>query len=259
MKNTRIYGKSPYNIVVVHGGPGGPGQMAPVAKRLAKTKGVIEALQTKDSIKGQTSELKSIINRKANAPVTLIGHSWGAMLCCILAAQNPGLIRKLILISCPPLEHKGSKITAFNRFKRLNPTQRKKLHDLLHKLDDPNCTKKDKIFAQLGRQTLKTDCYEMISSTDDVIAYQHHIFEKVWKEAEGLRLNGKFLKIAAKIATPVLIIHGDCDPHPFASVRRTFKGAVGEVEFELLGRCGHYPWLERHARDKFFLVLKDAL
>ena len=32
MKNLRKYGKPPFNVAVIHGGPGVPGEMAPVAR-----------------------------------------------------------------------------------------------------------------------------------------------------------------------------------------------------------------------------------
>lgn len=40
MTNPRIYGKAPYSIVVIHGGPGAPGQVAPVARELSENFGV---------------------------------------------------------------------------------------------------------------------------------------------------------------------------------------------------------------------------
>ncbi|MCL4543887.1 MAG: alpha/beta hydrolase, partial [Chloroflexi bacterium] len=35
MENLRTYGKPPFRIAVIHGGPGVPGGMAPVAKELS--------------------------------------------------------------------------------------------------------------------------------------------------------------------------------------------------------------------------------
>jgi len=32
MKNLRKYGKAPFSIAAIHGGPGAPGEMAPVAR-----------------------------------------------------------------------------------------------------------------------------------------------------------------------------------------------------------------------------------
>ena len=57
MKNLRIYGNKPFSVAVIHGGPGAPGEMAPVARELASVKGVLEPLQTADSLEGQVDEL----------------------------------------------------------------------------------------------------------------------------------------------------------------------------------------------------------
>ena len=46
MKNPRLYGSAPFNIAVIHGGPGAPGEMAPVARELSSLRGVLEPLQT---------------------------------------------------------------------------------------------------------------------------------------------------------------------------------------------------------------------
>jgi len=36
MENPRKYGNRPYEVALVHGGPGAAGEMAPVAKELSK-------------------------------------------------------------------------------------------------------------------------------------------------------------------------------------------------------------------------------
>ena len=72
MKNLRKYGQPSYNVVVIHGGPGASGEMAPVAKKLSKTHGVLEPLQTMNTIIGQVQELFSVLKEKADFPVTLI-------------------------------------------------------------------------------------------------------------------------------------------------------------------------------------------
>ena len=56
----RKYGKPPYSVAVVHGGPGAPGSMAPVARELAKHCGVIEHLESATTIDGQVGELHDV-------------------------------------------------------------------------------------------------------------------------------------------------------------------------------------------------------
>src|SRR5258708_29599404 len=98
MRNLRIYGQSPFTVAVLHGGPGAPGTMAPVARELATEWGVLEPLQTADSLDGQVEELRAVLDEHADLPVTLIGSYWRAMLGYIVAARYPAHVRKLILV-----------------------------------------------------------------------------------------------------------------------------------------------------------------
>ncbi|MDX9985854.1 MAG: alpha/beta hydrolase, partial [Dehalococcoidales bacterium] len=106
MDNLRMHGQEPFNIAVVHGGPGARGEMYPVARELSSETGVLEPLQTECSVEGQVEELKDILESSGNPPVVLIGFSWGAWLSYILNARYPLLVKKLILVSSGPFEEK---------------------------------------------------------------------------------------------------------------------------------------------------------
>lgn len=41
MKNLRKFGKKPFNVAVIHGGPGAAGKMAPVAEKLSIKSGIL--------------------------------------------------------------------------------------------------------------------------------------------------------------------------------------------------------------------------
>ena len=51
MENLRKYGKAPFSIVVVHGGPGAAGEMAPVAQELKASGGILLDMCRMDKIK----------------------------------------------------------------------------------------------------------------------------------------------------------------------------------------------------------------
>src|SRR5262245_32734300 len=98
MAQVRMYGAAPFGVAVLHGGPGAPGTMAPVARELADERGVLEPLQTAASLQGQVDELRTVLEAHAALPATLIGSSWGAMLGFIFAAYHPAAVKKLILV-----------------------------------------------------------------------------------------------------------------------------------------------------------------
>lgn len=61
MKNVRTYGTAPFQVAVIHGGPGAPGEMAPVARELSLLCGVLEPLQTKTTVAEQVEELATVL------------------------------------------------------------------------------------------------------------------------------------------------------------------------------------------------------
>ena len=124
MINPRRYGSAPFHVAVVHGGPGAAGEMAAVAEELCSDRGVLEPLQTEESLQRQVEELKSQLQEHANLPVTLIGFSWGAWLSLILAAQYPDLVSRLILIGSGPFEEKYVHKIMETRLSRLRGAER---------------------------------------------------------------------------------------------------------------------------------------
>jgi len=119
MKNLRKYGNRPFNLAVIHGGPGAPGEMAPVARELSSVRGVLEPLQTATMLEGQVQELKAVLEMNGDLPVTLIGFSWGAMLSFIFTARYHTFVKKLILIASGAYEEKYAVDIMKTRLSRL--------------------------------------------------------------------------------------------------------------------------------------------
>jgi len=71
--------------------------------------------------------------------------------------------------------------------------------------------------------------------------------------------SGKLLELGKSIKCPVVAIHGDYDPHPAEGVAEPLSRILKDFRFILLEKCGHRPWLERSARDRFYSILKQEL
>ena len=255
MKNLRKYGNGPFNVAVIHGGPGAPGEMAPVARELSSISGVLEPLQTAATVEGQVRELRAVLEKYADPPVTLIGFSWGAMLGFIFAARYPAQVKKLILISSGAYEEKYSTGIMEVRLSRLNEEERQELFSLMAALDNPAVEDKNTSMARLGELMFKADSYSPLPHDSQVLEYQHDIFHSVWEQASEMRSSGKLLELGKKIQCPVVAIHGDYDSHPYQGVREPLSRILKNFRFILLKNCGHYPWLEKNARDKFYNIL----
>ncbi len=261
IENLRKYGEAPFGVAVVHGGPGAAGEMAPVARKLSSRRSVLEPLQTARSLEEQVAELKAVLDRCADLPVTLIGFSWGAWLSFILAAQYPAAVRKLILVGSGPFEEGYARGIMDLRLNRLEEADRNAALCAMDRLEDPGCEDRDGVFARLGNLISKADACDPGDSVFDAesVSCSVAIFRGVWGDASELRRSGRLLALADEIRCPVVAIHGDYDPHPAEGVEKPLSARLDRFRFHLLEKCGHKPWIEKMARDDFYALIEDEL
>ena len=233
MIKSRTYNSPPFKLAVIHGGPGAPGYMAPVAKELSKNFGIIEPMQTEDSIDGQVEELYSILYEQAQMPITLIGHSWGGFLSLIFTSMYPELVSKLILISCGPFEDKYVNQLKETRNSRLSEKEKKEMKIIEEAFNDPAIPDKAGLLEKLGNLTSRADSFDPIPANSEVIEYQPMIHNKVWGEAVKMRSDGKFIEMIKKLRCPVYVIHGEYDPHPFDGINDALKGHSCEIRIQI--------------------------
>jgi pimeloyl-ACP methyl ester carboxylesterase len=259
MENLRKYGEPPFKIAVLHGGPGISGEMSPVAKELSSLAGVLEPLQKAVSLQGQVQELHDILEENTNQPITIIGWSWGAMLGFIFATKYSAIIKKLILVSSGVFQKKYAGKIKKTRMERLGREEGAKLKKTLEVFNDPSFGNRDMIMLQLEKLLYKTDLYNPLPFKSDVVEYQYDVFRSVWDDMEKLRAGGKLLRLGKNISCPVVAIHGDYDPHPYQGVKEPLQKVISDFRFILLENCGHKPWVEKEAVDKFYSAIKKEL
>jgi pimeloyl-ACP methyl ester carboxylesterase len=259
MENPRIYGSAPLIIAVIHGGPGAPGEIAPVARELSSSRGVLEPLQTAATVEGQVQELKVVLEEKGDLPVTLIGFSWGALLSFIFTARYPLSVKKLILIGSGVYEEKYTRNIMSTRLSRLSEGEKAEALSLMENLNDPSIEDKNKPMARLGKLISKADSYDPLPHDSEILECQYDINQSVWGQARELRRSGKLLELGRKIHCPVVAIHGDYDPHPPEGIKDPLSSVLKDFRFILLENCGHCPWIERGARDRFYDILKKEV
>lgn len=259
MKNLRKYGNAPFNVTVIHGGPGASGEMAPVARKLSSNWGVLEPLQTEASLDEQIKELHAILKKNGDVPVTLIGHSWGAILSFIFTARYPSFIKKIILIGSGCFEEKYTRNIMKTRLDRLSKEERTQVFNLMKTLQDPTVKDKNTPLTQFGKLISKADSYAPLQHESEALECNFKIYRSIWKDVEKLRRSGKLLKLGKQIQCPVVAIHGDYDPHPSEGIKDPLSRVLTNFRFILLAKCGHCPWIERDARDNFYNILKKEL
>ncbi len=256
--NIRLYGAPPYRVAVVHGGPGTPGYMAPVARELCQQWGVMEPLQTRDSLTGQVEELAEQLEA-CGGPVKVVGSSWGAMLGFITAASRPELVERLIMVGSAVFDADKATGLWLKRRGRLLPAERDEAERLLGLLETAAPGEKDALMEEMGRYITKADAYDPLTLEIEAVAHQYDLFRRVWLQADDFRRTGGLEALAPRVRCPISVIHGEYDPHPTQGVEAPLRRMFPDLRFFLLEKCGHLPWIERHAKERFFELLRQEL
>jgi pimeloyl-ACP methyl ester carboxylesterase len=233
--------------------------MAPVARELSSVTGVLEPFQTETTLEGQVQELRSVLSAHGLLPVTLIGFSWGAFLSWMLAARYPELVKKLVLVGCPPFEEEYAAAITRTRMARLPKKGQDQVKMLLDGLDGTTDAGKNALLAKLGNLLARADAFDPANVPEEGFHCQYDVFRGVWDEASELRRKQAILRMSREIRCPVMAIHGDWDPHPADGVNVPLSKALPDFQFILLEKCGHRPWIERGASEKFFKTLVEAI
>jgi pimeloyl-ACP methyl ester carboxylesterase len=236
--------------------------MAPVARALARERGIVEPLQTATSLEGQVEELRVTLASFTAPPVVLIGFSWGAWLSYIVAARYPALVRKLLLVASGPFDERYVAQLHATRLQRLNEQDRAEWHAISTALRDPAAEDKDALLARLGALAFLTDTYDPIvtvAEAAETITPSGEVFHKVWPTAAAWRRNGTLLALGTHIQCPVVAVHGDYDPSPAEGVQKPLATLLKDFRFVLLQHCGHTPWVERQARGSFYQAIRREL
>ncbi len=218
----RLYGQAPYRAIVLHGGPGAPGCAAGLCRGLAEYTGVVEHLQSAHRAEELCEEIAGLTDEFCGGRAVVIGHSYGAWLALLFAAKYPEKAERVMLIGCGPLEKEY--------LPRLMKTRR---------------TRREAGFSD-------TDNFcALPGSSGDMLYFDEAQHIALMNEISAIREQGRLLRTARSVTCEVLAIHGEYDPHPDEGVSGPMAGKEN-FRMVLLDNCGHDPWKERYARDRFF-------
>lgn len=293
LRSIRTYGREPFEIALLHGGPGAAGDLHPVGVELGRDFGVLELLQTNKSLWGQVDEVcRQLLSKPLLLPVTLVGHSWGAWLGLLVASIRPELVKRVVLIGAGAFERTYVEALMAVRLARLearDPALKREATVLLGRIMAAEVEAAGVVHAGSGlagrgqagpedEAAVAVDAGEgtvlgrfeaLMRRADgfalepalasDVSSFDLEIFRKVWEEAAAMRSNGTLLRHVEQVQCPVVALHGEFDPHPVEGVEVPLTGRLRDFRLLRLGQCGHVPWQEVHARDEFYAIMRSAL
>jgi pimeloyl-ACP methyl ester carboxylesterase len=282
----RVYGSFGPRVVMLHGGPGAPGSVASLAQCLSDEFRVLEPLQRRSgqvplNVERHVEDLAAVMP----GPAAIVGWSWGAMLALSFAARYPALVESVALVGCGTYnvvsrgeyhrvmrERLGAAGThEYDELERqLGTGAHRRLASLaglgeydeserqFSRTDDD--VKRDELLAALGRLAARAQAVDPIE-VDEVppLPADARGAEETWTDAMRLQTEGTEPAIFSAIVAPVLVLHGDSDPHPGQAIRQVLARHIRGLEYVELASCGHTPWLERIAREPFLDALRRWL
>jgi pimeloyl-ACP methyl ester carboxylesterase len=232
----RTYGSSGPMIIVLHGGPAAVGSAAGLARGLSDSFQVLEPWQ-----RGSGPEPLTVAHHVQDLHVlvqtlppsrrpAIVGESWGAMLALAYTAAHPQSAAAVGLVGCG----------TFDLGARARLTE---------------------VLAQRRARRRPYDFAPISSPYEDdpPEPFDEAAYAQTWDDMVRLQHEGVYPQAFAAIRAPVLMIHGNDDPHPGAMIRDSLTPHLPHLEYRALTRCGHSPWIERFAREEFFAILKAWL
>ncbi len=260
MIETRAYGSAGPPVLVLHGGPGAAGTMAPVARALASGFRVIEPLQRGSggeplTVARHVADLDEVLDAHAadGERPALVGHSWGAMLALAYAAEHPGRVSSLVLVGCGTFDTGARARLVAVRDERLG-ARRDELERLTRDIADP-----DERLAAMGDLVESVATFDEIDEDPAPVRVDARAHEETWNDMLRRQAAGDYPAAFRSITVPVLMLHGAYDPHPGRMIRDGLAAVLPRLEYHEWERCGHTPWRERAVRDDFFARLERWL
>jgi pimeloyl-ACP methyl ester carboxylesterase len=253
----REYGGGAEVLITLHGGPAATGDVEPLARELGKRWHVLEPHQRGSSsrllsVATHVADLHDLIEERTRGrrPI-LLGHSWGAMLALAYAASHPARAAGLVLIGCGTFSTVARHAFERRLDSRLAPGDRADIARV--ERDEPDANRR---LAMVGRLMTRVYGYDVEEVDVDVDVLDAQAHEQTWADMVRLQRDGVYPAAFAAIDVPVLMLHGDVDPHPGSLIAEDLRRYIPHLEYRELPKCGHSPWLERHARDEFFASLE---
>jgi len=275
-----VAGTGPDTVVVVSGGPGlSYRYMAPDLAPLSHGRTVIYYDQrgagrstlifdpTQLTLASHAADLEALRQHFGLGRLSIVGHSFGAVIAVQYAAEYPASTERLVLLNPAPVTAAyGAEFTA-NRLARTSPEQQARQVELIGQLltgtaADPvaACTE---LFASIFRVYFhdQANVASMRGAWCDVppAAAANSAFTLL---AGMGTLPGDLRPLADSVSAPALVVHAAADPIPAASSAE-WAAELPSAELLTIGAAGHFPWLEQpvpfFTRVNKFLRRDDVL
>ena len=271
----QLQGTGPRETVVIHGGPGlSLRYLLPDLEPLGRSRSLIaydqrgggrSTIPKEDghiSLDAHVRDLEAIRRRFSVKRLTVIGHSWGAIVAVHYALRHPSHVARLLLIDpMPPRKEPWERQFAENVSLGWGPVTQKEIERLdaeILKADDPvpACRR----FFQLYAGPYFANRSKAKSSKGDPCADPPEAL-RAWTRTAQLTLASlgrdyDWRALLKALQQPTLIIHGEKDPIPVESAREWAR-SLPNGRLLVVPNTGHFPFVEQP--DVFFAAAERFL
>lgn len=257
-------------VVILHGGPGAPGEVAPIARELAR-RGfhVLEPFQRSSctrqaplTVERHLEDLRAFLieHELHQKHFHLVGFSWGAMLAVIMAARYTDMpYRQVVMISSGTFDQRTRQEYKGLISRRGGARQAIDLQALTARFERGDMTAKEYRLRKLKLIYHASYMVDPLTDDTEIIDVDIASNEQSWKDMLTLQTRGIYPEGLKNVRCPVHMIHGEQDPHPGRSTARLLKRYIPHLTLAMLDQCGHYPWFEKYAHEVFFVELEECL
>jgi len=254
------------SIVMLHGGPGFYGYMHTLGELLPTHHQVTCFAQrgslanpkpydqlTLEAIFDDIDEVLSAL--PTDQTVVLVGHSWGANLALLYAANTRKAINRIVLFGPAPLTPENAALfetKLSSRFSERDSTRSQELEESLKAAFEAN--RFDAAFDKAAneRLNLMVPYYHYDQDAGASLAPLQIDFRSFLACQGSLwgRIESGLVESELKtISQPVLHLHGEQDPIPHRETARYLQEHLPNVSSKTFAKCGHFPWLEPSSRE----------
>ena len=194
------------------------------------------------------ADLTSVIDALGVGPVHLLGHSWGGLLAMHYAAQHADRIASIVIVGSAPPNREALAIASQAMGARVAALQERGL--IPGELpEDATETSRAILPMYLWDPTVKFPP-EAVAALE-VTTKAHELTSVV---LETLDLT----EAVSSYRGRALVVFGEADPIGLPASEVTGAAlANSQLRYEIIERCGHFPWFE--APDRFRSVLEEFL
>jgi len=188
--------------------------------------------------------------------IRLLGHSWGGMLAMSYAAAHPERVESIVLVDSGGMNMDFQPLYSSGTAARLRAVLSADEQDRLRILMAGDVPMTGTAKAEISHLRMAAFLFDRSHAAELEKSFDRDPVNEEAANAVFADLRRRKWDVRAelkKLHAPVLIIHGREDPLPL-SVAQEIQRTIPRARLEVIGDCGHYPWLDQPAQ--FFALVK---